>query len=67
MVRCHECGKEIETRRQNGFYISGCWSAVHEPPHIHELEPSLDDVFPITGLDSETPEKAMKSYLDFWN
>jgi hypothetical protein len=40
---------------------------VHEPPHIHDLEPSLSDVFPITGLDSETPEKAMKSYLDFWN
>lgn len=67
MVECVECGKEVQTRFQNGFYISGCWSAVHEPPNISELEVRHDDIFPITGLNCETAEKSMESYLDFWN
>ncbi len=64
------CGKETETRRgilDIGF-IHGCWDDSHtEVVEITDctgmpLE-QIYDKFPICGIECETEEQAIKSYL----
>ena len=64
-MECIECGKEVETRIEDGKFVSGCWSASHEPPMVEGLEDSADDIWPRCGLPSDSVQASIDSYLKF--
>jgi len=66
LCKCPECGNEIELHKENGMFIAGCWSDLHNPPTVEGIEYEDGEIWPICGIPQNTENDALKSFKEFW-